>query len=141
MYARVFLPWMQSLLLLFLAATLPVSGKEPNQASRTKADFAAITAALKAYRLNAEAYPTTKQGLAALVKKPTAGPIPTTWTMVTKKIPKDEWETPYNYRLLPKEDPRGFELKSAGPDKEFGTEDDLSSLDDVREGIQLHWGD
>ena len=43
-------------------------------------DILSLTQALKLYRLDNQNYPTTEQGLAALVQKPTSPPIPNNWT-------------------------------------------------------------
>ncbi len=57
--------------------------------------------ALKLYKLDNGTYPTTEQGLEALVAKPTTGIIPKNWReggyLETKKIPLDPWGNPYVY--------------------------------------------
>ena len=77
----------------------------PNVLNR--ADDARITAArtdvnnlmqaLKLYRLDNQRYPTAEQGLAALVNKPTAEPLPTNWKAYVDKLPTDPWGRPYQY--------------------------------------------
>ena len=96
---------------------------------RVDADFNAIGSSINAYRLNAGHYPSTEQGLKALMEQPFSDPLPRRWTKIADRIPTDPWNTDYRYRLLPEDDSRGFELLSAGRDGQFGTEDDLSSLD------------
>ena len=96
---------------------------------RVDADFNAISSSIKTYRLNAGHYPTIEQGLKALVEQPVTNPPLRRWTKTADRIPTDPWNNEYRYRLLPEEDERGFELLSAGKDGQFGTEDDLSSLD------------
>ena len=64
-----------------------------------KQDIAAIHQALKLYRLDNLRYPTTEQGLAALVEKPTTGPIPNNWKAggYLERLPNDPWGAPYQY--------------------------------------------
>ena len=60
---------------------------------------AAIMQALKLYRLDNQRYPSTEQGLAALVARPTAPPAPPNWKPngYLERLPKDPWGTPYQY--------------------------------------------
>ena len=62
-------------------------------------DIAAITSALKLYRLDNFTYPSSEQGLQALVKKPTTGDIPRNWKSggYLERLPKDPWGTDYQY--------------------------------------------
>jgi len=64
-----------------------------------KQDIAAIKQALNLYRLDNVRYPTTEQGLQALVEKPTSGPIPNNWKPggYLERLPNDPWGTPYQY--------------------------------------------
>lgn len=62
-------------------------------------DVATLVQALKLYKLDNGRYPTTEQGLNALVKKPTAEPVPRNWKMggYLDKLPQDPWGSPYQY--------------------------------------------
>ena len=62
-------------------------------------DVAAIAQALKLYRLDNQRYPTTEQGLAALVSRPTLAPVPPNWKPngYLERLPKDPWGHPYQY--------------------------------------------
>ncbi len=62
-------------------------------------DIAAIGQALKLYRLDNIRYPSTEQGLQALVAKPTLQPVPTNWKSggYLEKLPNDPWGAPYQY--------------------------------------------
>lgn len=64
-----------------------------------KQDIAAIKQALNLYRLDNTRYPTTDQGLQALVERPTSGPIPANWKSggYLERLPKDPWGAPYQY--------------------------------------------
>jgi general secretion pathway protein G len=62
-------------------------------------DIATIIQALKMYRLDNIRYPTTEQGLQALVSKPAIAPIPENWKSggYLEKLPKDPWGNAYVY--------------------------------------------
>jgi general secretion pathway protein G len=92
--------------------------------SRVDADFNAIGSSLKTYKLNAGEYPTTEQGLMALVHEPTSPPLPRRWTKILNRTPTDPWNQEYRYRSFEEGAPCSFELLSAGRDGTFGTKDD-----------------
>ena len=62
-------------------------------------DIATVMQALKLYRLDNLRYPTTEQGLQALIAKPTTGPAANGWKAggYIDKLPKDPWGNPYQY--------------------------------------------
>ncbi len=62
-----------------------------------KQDIAAIMQSLKLYRIDNSRYPTTDQGLEALVNRPSTGPQPTNWKSYLDKLPKDPWGQTYLY--------------------------------------------
>ncbi|MGZ3183239.1 MAG: type II secretion system major pseudopilin GspG [Telluria sp.] len=64
-----------------------------------KADLASLSNALKLYKLDNQRYPTTEQGLNALVSKPATGPAANGWKAggYIDKLPKDPWGNPYQY--------------------------------------------
>nr|WP_315255384.1 type II secretion system major pseudopilin GspG [uncultured Duganella sp.] len=64
-----------------------------------KVDIATIMQALKLYKLDNQRYPTTEQGLQALIEKPTGGPAANGWKTggYVEKMPKDPWGNPYQY--------------------------------------------
>lgn len=64
-----------------------------------KQDVATIMHGLKLYRLDNQRYPTTEQGLQALVTKPTSGPDTSGWKTggYLDKLPRDPWGNPYLY--------------------------------------------
>ncbi|MFY8178672.1 MAG: type II secretion system major pseudopilin GspG, partial [Limnohabitans sp.] len=64
-------------------------------AART--DVANLMQALKLYKLDNRSYPTTEQGLQALVVRPTVGPAPINWKPYIDKLPSDPWGRPYQY--------------------------------------------
>ena len=64
-----------------------------------KQDIASLMQALKLYRLDNQRYPSTEQGLQALVVRPTTAPIPLNWKAggYLDRLPKDPWGNPYQY--------------------------------------------
>lgn len=70
---------------------------EDAKATAAKADAQSIAQALKMYRLDTGAYPTSEQGLQALVSKPTVGSVPQRWRQQLEKLPLDPWGNPYQY--------------------------------------------
>jgi general secretion pathway protein G len=83
------------------ALIVPKVMSRPDEARITaaKQDIATITQALNLYRLDNQRYPTTEQGLMALVKKPTVAPIPPNWKSegYLDRMRKDPWGSPYQY--------------------------------------------
>jgi general secretion pathway protein G len=67
------------------------------RAVAAKQDIAAVMQALKLYRLDNGRYPSTEQGLAALVTKPQGQPTPSNWQKYLDRIPKDPWGNVYHY--------------------------------------------
>lgn len=94
----------------------------PDEARVTVAetDMRAISGALELYRLDNRMYPTTGQGLAALVQRPTIAPEPPNWATggYLTVMPKDPWGSDYVYRS-PGENGR-FDLISLGADGQPG---------------------
>ena len=78
---------------------VPKIMSRPDEARIVKAkqDVLAIQNALDLYRLDNGVYPSTDQGLLALVEKPTSNPIPHDWKLYLKSIPKDPWGRDYLY--------------------------------------------
>lgn len=67
------------------------------RAARAQSDIAAIASAVKLYRLDNFRYPTTEQGLAALVSRPAGNPAPANWAGYMDRLPVDPWGQPYQY--------------------------------------------
>ena len=106
------------------ALVVPQVMGRPDQAKVTAAqnDIRAIGAALDMYKLDNQNYPSTQQGLEALVKKPTGNPAAKNWNAdgYLKKLPVDPWGNPYLY-LAP--GTRGkIDLYSLGADGQEGGE-------------------
>ena len=64
-------------------------------AART--DVNNLMQALKLYKLDNQRYPTSEQGLQALVAKPGAQPVPPNWKPYLEKLPNDPWGRAYQY--------------------------------------------
>ena len=62
-----------------------------------KTDVNNLMQALKLYRLDNQRLPTNEQGLAALMTKPTTGPIPPNWRPYLDKLPLDPWGRQYQF--------------------------------------------
>ncbi len=73
--------------------------ERPDEARLVKAkqDISAISSALKLYKLDNFRYPTTDQGLEALVNKPADDPEPKNWKKLLDTVPVDPWGNPYLY--------------------------------------------
>jgi general secretion pathway protein G len=70
-----------------------------SRVAAAKVDIATLKQALNLYKLDNQRYPTTDQGLQALMQKPTTGPAATGWKAggYLEKLPKDPWGNPYQY--------------------------------------------
>ncbi len=95
-----------------------------------KQDIAQVMQALKLYRLDNSRYPSTEQGLQALVVRPTTSPVPNNWKSYLDKVPNDPWGRPYQY-LNP--GVRGeidvFSLGADGQAGGAGVDSDIGSWD------------
>ena len=70
-----------------------------SRVAAAKVDISTLMNSLKLYKLDNQRYPTTEQGLLALMAKPTAGPAANGWKAggYIDKLPKDPWGSPYQY--------------------------------------------
>ena len=78
-----------------------------------------LATALDLYRMDATRYPTTGQGLSALLSPPSISPIPPQWNgpyLKKKKIPKDPWGRDYVYVAPGARNKDSYDLSSLGPD-------------------------
>ena len=64
-------------------------------AART--DVGNLMQALKLYKLDNQRFPSSAQGLSALILKPTTEPVPGNWKPYLDKLPNDPWGRPYQY--------------------------------------------
>lgn len=96
--------------------------------AKAKSDISALSAAIKLYKLDNFNYPSTEQGLEALVKKPEGDPEPKHWKKggYIERLPKDPWGSPYQY-LYPGEKME-FDLWSLGADGQTGGKDTAADV-------------
>ena len=83
--------------------------------------------ALLSYKMGTDHYPTTQQGLMALIQPPAgvtrwAGPY-----LKNKTTPLDPWRNPYHYRYPGIHNPNTYDCWSSGPDGIDGTADDIGN--------------
>ena len=76
-----------------------MSRPDEARAIAAKQDVASLAQALKLYRLDNRRYPSTEQGLQALVTKPAQAPVPDNWKSggYLERLPLDPWGKPYQY--------------------------------------------
>jgi len=113
------------------AVVVPRFMNRPDEARRTRAavDIKAVEAALGMFKLDNGFYPTTEQGLAALVQKPTIGRIPVKFAEdgYLKKVPVDPWGRVYAYLAPGAHGP--YDLLSYGGDGAPGGEGDDADIE------------
>lgn len=107
------------------ALVVPQVMSRPDQAKVTvvRGDINAIAAALDMYKLDNGTYPSTQQGLEALVEKPSGNPQPRNWNQdgYLKRLPVDPWGNAYLY--LAPGTKGAFDLYSLGADGKEGGSD------------------
>jgi len=76
-----------------------ISRPDEARAIAAKQDIASLMQALKLYRLDNQRYPSTEQGLQALVARPASAPLAPNWKTggYVERLPKDPWGNPYQY--------------------------------------------
>ena len=81
------------------ALVIPRVMDRPDEAKRVaaKSDVNSIVQALKMYKLDNGFYPSTDQGVQALVARPTTNPVPPNWKQYLDRLPKDPWQSEYQY--------------------------------------------
>ncbi|WP_194756978.1 type II secretion system major pseudopilin GspG [Aliidiomarina indica] len=119
------------LVILGILATLvvPQVFSQRDQADRQKAisDLTALENAMEMYRLDNGIYPTTEQGVEALVTPPQMDPRPRNYREggYIRRLPTDPWGN--DYRLLSPGQYGRYDIFSMGPDGQPGTEDDIGT--------------
>ena len=106
--------------------------EEKAKVEATKVQIRSLEDALDAFKLDNGFYPTTDQGLDALIKKPESGRIPAKWRdggyLKPARIPKDPWGKDFIY-LSPGNENREYEIVSYGADNEPGGEGNNSDIE------------
>ncbi len=109
-----------------VAALYPIieSRLDDYRVATARAHITELAAALERYKLDNHFYPTTEQGLRALIAMPTSGRTPRNWNstgyLPTDAVPLDPWGAPYRYES--REEGRYFTLQTYGADGKPGGE-------------------
>ena len=101
---------------------------EDARISSAQSQLSIFQTTLSAYNLDTGVYPSTAQGLKALVVKPTTPPVPVNWKgsyLSSKKVPLDPWKNAYIYKCPGTHNPESYDLSSNGPS---GTSGDKGSI-------------
>ncbi len=119
-------------LLASVVATNVMGSKEEASIQKAQIDIKSLDEALEMYKLDNHKYPTTEQGLDALVNKPTSSPEPKNYRSggYIKDLPLDPWDNDYVYIYPGVHNNRGFDIYSMGPDGEPETDDDIGNWKD-----------
>ena len=113
-----------------------MGSKADAEVRKTRIDIKNIQQALDLYKLDNSRYPTTEQGLKALIKKPTASPVPNNWKKggYVQELPEDPWGNKYQYANPGVHNPDSYDLYSFGPDQEEGSDDDIGNWQSEADG-------
>ena len=88
-----------------------------------------LSTALDLYKMDASQYPTTEQGLSALLTAPKVAPVPVQWNgpyLKKKVLPKDPWGHDYVYVSPGTHNTDSYDLSSLGPDG-VESDDDITN--------------
>lgn len=120
-------------LLISVVAPTVLNRADEARVQKAQADFKAIETALKIYRLDNYVYPTTEQGLEALVEPSTMSPEPRNFKEggYLSELPVDPWGRPYLY-LSPGEH-RDIDIYSLGADGISGGEEQSADIGNWKE--------
>lgn len=104
-----------------------MGNKEKADKQKATSDIVALENALDMYKLDNHRYPTTDQGLNALIEAPTQPPLAKNYNQegYIKRLPTDPWGN--DYVLVSPGEHGAIDLISAGPDNEAGTDDDITN--------------
>lgn len=114
-------------LLITLVAPRILGRTDEARQTKAAADIKKIEQALHLYKLDNGLYPTTDQGLEALVAPPTTGVLPRRWNPdgYLSKVPSDPWDLPYLFQS----DGTNFVIFSYGADGAEGGEGPAADID------------
>ena len=104
-----------------------MGNKEKADAQKATSDIVALEGSLDMYKLDNHRYPTTEQGLQALVTKPEIAPIPNGYRAdgYIRRLPQDPWGN--DYLLVSPGEHGAVDVFSSGPDGEANTADDITN--------------
>jgi general secretion pathway protein G len=116
-------------LLMALVATQVIPKIDQARMTTTKANLKMLHSAVNQFRMDTGRFPTEDMGLMELIEQPLdVEKWPMGGYLETTELPRDGWDHEFIYELYP-ESGKQFTIRSAGPDGEEGTEDDLLSTD------------
>ena len=100
---------------------------EEAKLKKAAVDIQQLEGALEMYKLRNSIFPSTEQGLDALVKEPTIDPIPRNYPAdgFIKRLPQDPWGN--DYQLISPGELGSIDVFSNGPDLQPGTDDDIGN--------------
>jgi len=103
-----------------------MQGSVDAQLAANKANIQNLKGTLQRYKLDNFTYPSSQQGLEALVDKPSGSPEPKNWKGYLDSLPKDPWGNPYYYKF-PGEHGT-FDIYSLGADGLPGGEEENADI-------------
>jgi general secretion pathway protein G len=86
-----------------------------------------LKTALQLYRISVYDFPSTSEGLEALVARPSLQSTRWSGPYIDGKVPVDPWGEPYQYVFPGQHNKDSYDLWSKGPDKQSGTADDITN--------------
>src|SRR4051812_41031480 len=102
-------------------------GEDARKAA-AKADIAALENSLRMFEIDNSKFPSTDEGLQALITPPNGATAdPSKWPYLTKNNTNDPWGHPYQYRYPGTANPRGYDIFSMGADGREGGGDDIDN--------------
>ncbi len=115
------------ILAILAAVVIPrvIGRTEDARFAKATADISTIDGVLEHYKLDTGSYPSTDEGLQALVTN-SANNERWNGPYIKNQVPMDPWGNPYLYRM-PGENGLDYDIYSAGPDKQPGTQDDIGN--------------
>ncbi len=116
-------------LLMTIVGTRIVGVLRTGRITATRAQLQSLETTLTTYSMDNGRYPTSEQGLRALIEKPTTAPEPYDWRaggyLSKREIPRDAWKAEFQYASPGEHNPDSFDLWSLGGDgKPGGVEED-----------------
>lgn len=104
-----------------------LGNQETAQLKKAAVDIQSLESAIERYKLQTNTFPTTEQGLEALVSEPQIDPIPRNYPAqgFIKRLPQDPWGN--DYQLISPGEVGLVDIFSYGPDGEPGTDDDIGT--------------
>jgi general secretion pathway protein G len=67
------------------------------RSTTARTDVNTLMQALRLYKLDNQRFPSTEQGLQALITRPATAPVPPNWRPYLEKLPTDPWGRAYQY--------------------------------------------